>query len=60
VCRQVGAGPTGLILAATLAMNGVSVRVIERDSALRRGSKGSGIMVRCRYGYCVQPLITLC
>jgi hypothetical protein len=42
---QVGAGPTGLILAATLAMNGVSVRLVERESAPRRGSKGSGIMV---------------
>lgn len=42
----VGAGPTGLSLAFTLAQNGVRVRVIEKDSAFHIGRKGVGIQLR--------------
>jgi hypothetical protein len=42
---QVGGGPSGLILAITLAMNDIPVRIIEREAQHRKGSKGSGIAV---------------
>ncbi|KDQ23134.1 hypothetical protein PLEOSDRAFT_1114301 [Pleurotus ostreatus PC15] len=41
-----GAGPTGLILAITLALNGVHARVIERDTARKIGQRGAGIHPR--------------
>ncbi|KAF4566117.1 hypothetical protein EYR40_002068 [Pleurotus pulmonarius] len=42
----VGAGPTGLILAITLALNGVRARVIERDTVRKIGQRGAGIHPR--------------
>ncbi|KAI5121033.1 hypothetical protein M0805_008609 [Coniferiporia weirii] len=42
----VGAGPAGLILALALLKNGVSVRIIEKDSQIHTGERGSGIMPR--------------
>lgn len=42
----VGAGPTGLLLACTLAKQGVSFRVIDRLVAPRNISKASGVMPR--------------
>jgi 2-polyprenyl-6-methoxyphenol hydroxylase-like FAD-dependent oxidoreductase len=43
--QQVGAGPSGLILALTLAINGVPLRIIDREVTHRHGAKGAGIMV---------------
>ncbi|KAH9943980.1 monooxygenase [Amylocystis lapponica] len=42
----VGAGPAGLVLALTLAKNGVSVRIIEKETQRRAGQRGAGIMSR--------------
>lgn len=42
---QVGAGPSGLILALTLRRNGIPVRVIEKTTEHRKGQRGAGIMV---------------
>lgn len=42
---QVGAGPTGLILALDLLKNGVKVRIIEKTEVLFIGQRGAGIMV---------------
>ncbi|KAL4263212.1 Rifampicin monooxygenase-like protein [Pleurotus pulmonarius] len=42
----VGAGPTGLVLAISLALNGVKVRVIEKDTACKVGQRGAGIHPR--------------
>ncbi|KAJ7093880.1 FAD binding domain-containing protein [Mycena belliarum] len=41
-----GAGPSGLILALVLLQNGVSVRIIEKESKHRIGSRGSGVQPR--------------
>ncbi|KAF7360584.1 hypothetical protein MVEN_00789800 [Mycena venus] len=46
-----GAGPTGLILAITLLKNGVPVRLIDKDSKHRIGSKGAGIQPRTLKSY---------
>ena len=43
---QVGAGPTGLLLALTLAKNGVPVRIIDKDATLHVGERGAGIQPR--------------
>jgi hypothetical protein len=43
---QVGTGPAGLVLAFVLAINGVQVRLIDREPRCCVGSKGAGIMVR--------------
>ncbi|KAF8194103.1 FAD binding domain-containing protein [Pholiota molesta] len=43
---QVGAGPSGLILALTLRRNGIPVRVIEKTTEHRKGQRGAGILVR--------------
>ncbi|KAG7094577.1 hypothetical protein E1B28_005404 [Marasmius oreades] len=42
----VGAGPTGLTLALSLLTNGVSVRIIRKESTFAVGSRGSGIQPR--------------
>ncbi|KAA1469142.1 hypothetical protein DENSPDRAFT_848696 [Dentipellis sp. KUC8613] len=42
----VGAGPTGLVTALTLAKNGVSVRIIDKLSQYALGQRGAGIMPR--------------
>jgi hypothetical protein len=43
---QVGGGPSGLVLALSLLLNGVSVRIIDKERVHRTGSKGNGISVR--------------
>lgn len=51
---QVGGGPSGLIFALTLLKNGISVRIIEKNSTPRIGQRGAGIMVRdsrCGFSY---------
>jgi 2-polyprenyl-6-methoxyphenol hydroxylase-like FAD-dependent oxidoreductase len=42
----VGAGPTGLTLACDLARRGVAVRIIDRNPAFARGSRGKGLSPR--------------
>ncbi|KAI5982021.1 FAD-binding monooxygenase [Pisolithus marmoratus] len=42
----VGAGPTGLVAALTLARNNVPVRIIEKEPQHRRGQRGTGIQPR--------------
>ncbi|KAI6099524.1 FAD binding domain-containing protein [Pisolithus croceorrhizus] len=42
----VGAGPTGLTAALTLAQNDVPVRIIEQELQHRRGQRGPGIQPR--------------
>ncbi|KAI6033336.1 FAD binding domain-containing protein [Pisolithus marmoratus] len=42
----VGAGPTGMIAALTLARNNVPVRVIEKEPQHRRGQRGPAIQPR--------------
>lgn len=42
----VGAGPTGLTLACTLAQRGVGVRIIDAASAPPTGSRGKGLQPR--------------
>ncbi|KAI5982314.1 FAD binding domain-containing protein [Pisolithus albus] len=42
----VGAGPTGIAAALTLARNNVPVRIIEKESQHRRGQRGAGIQPR--------------
>ncbi|KAI6016653.1 hypothetical protein PISMIDRAFT_12663 [Pisolithus microcarpus 441] len=42
----VGAGPTGLTAALTLARNNVPVRIIEQEPQHRRGQRGAGIQPR--------------
>ncbi|KAI6154828.1 FAD binding domain-containing protein [Pisolithus tinctorius] len=42
----VGAGPTGLTAALTLAQNNVPVRIIEKELHHRRGQRGPGIQPR--------------
>ncbi|KAG6857444.1 hypothetical protein H0H87_003511 [Tephrocybe sp. NHM501043] len=42
----VGAGPSGLVCALSLVHNGVSVRIIEKNSQPRLGQRGAGIMPR--------------
>ncbi|KAI6117244.1 FAD binding domain-containing protein [Pisolithus croceorrhizus] len=42
----VGAGPTGLTAALTLAQNNVPVRIIEQELQHRRGQRGPGIQPR--------------
>lgn len=44
--QQAGAGPSGLVLALTLAQNGVPVRIIDKDPAFHSGQRGSGIQPR--------------
>ncbi|THG97838.1 hypothetical protein EW026_g4253 [Hermanssonia centrifuga] len=48
-----GAGPSGLVLALTLAKNGVPVRIIEKDTKYHVGQRGAGIQPRSQdiYGY---------
>ena len=43
---QAGAGPTGLLLALTLAKNGVPVRIVDKDATFHLGQRGSGIQPR--------------
>jgi ribulose 1,5-bisphosphate synthetase/thiazole synthase len=42
---QAGAGPAGLVLALTLSINGIAVRVVDLETKHRVGSKGYGISV---------------
>ncbi|KAA1479243.1 monooxygenase [Dentipellis sp. KUC8613] len=42
----VGAGPTGLVTALTLAKNGIPVRIVEKLSQYSLGQRGAGIMPR--------------
>ncbi|KAI5988794.1 FAD binding domain-containing protein, partial [Pisolithus albus] len=42
----VGAGPTGLVAALTLARNNVPVRIIEQEPQHRHGQRGAGIQPR--------------
>lgn len=42
---QVGAGPSGLVLALTLVKNGVTVRVIEKNATFHNTQRGAGIQV---------------
>ncbi|KAJ3832462.1 monooxygenase [Lentinula raphanica] len=42
----VGAGPTGLALALLLLQNGLTVRIIEKQSRFHPGERGSGIQPR--------------
>ncbi|CAM5392407.1 FAD-dependent monooxygenase [Streptomyces abikoensis] len=44
----VGAGPTGLVLACTLARAGASVRIIDKCPAPHRASRGKGLNQRSR------------
>lgn len=46
VTTQAGAGPTGLILALTLAQNGIRVRIVEKDVTFHTGQRGPGIQPR--------------
>ncbi|KAJ7255855.1 FAD binding domain-containing protein, partial [Mycena haematopus] len=46
-----GAGPAGLILAISLLKNGVNVRLIEKESKHRVGSRGAGIQPRTLESY---------
>ena len=43
---QVGAGPTGLVAALSLAQNGVNVRIVDKLPEYFRGQRGAGIMVK--------------
>ncbi|KAF9003010.1 FAD binding domain-containing protein [Cyathus striatus] len=42
----VGAGPSGLVLALSLLQNGVSVRIIDKETSHRVGERGAGMMPR--------------
>ncbi|EED85347.1 hypothetical monooxygenase [Postia placenta Mad-698-R] len=42
----VGAGPSGLILALTLLMSGINVRIIDKDPEFHVGQRGVGIQPR--------------
>ncbi|MBT2386326.1 FAD-dependent monooxygenase [Streptomyces sp. ISL-11] len=44
----VGAGPTGLTLALTLARDGVPVRIIDKAETFHRASRGKGLNQRSR------------
>ena len=46
ICGEVGAGPSGLLLALSLLKNGVPVRIIEKEEDNNVGDRGAGIMVR--------------
>ena len=43
---QSGGGPSGLVLALTLAKNGVPVRIIDKEAKYHLGQRGSGIQPR--------------
>ena len=43
---QAGSGPSGLVLALTLAQNGVPVRIIEKDIQFHNGTRGPAVQVR--------------
>ena len=58
---QVGSGPSGLVLALSLAKNDIPVRVIEKNSGYHVGQRGSGLHPRTLelYGFLgVLPDIT--
>ena len=57
---QVGAGPTGLAAALTLAQNGVPVRIVDKAPAFHTTSRGSGIQVSTiDFFHWLQEFITL-
>lgn len=45
VLEQVGAGPVGLTAALALAKNGVTLRIIEKQSTVAIGQRGAGLAV---------------
>ncbi|KAJ6621411.1 hypothetical protein B0H10DRAFT_2163200 [Mycena sp. CBHHK59/15] len=46
IILEVGAGPSGLVLALALCRNGVPVRLIDKEIKPRLGQRGAGIMPR--------------
>ncbi|KAL5488262.1 hypothetical protein ACEPAI_6370 [Sanghuangporus weigelae] len=46
VSLQVGAGPTGMVLALSLLKNGVRVRIVDKATQHHVLSKGAGVMAR--------------
>ncbi|KZT07592.1 monooxygenase [Laetiporus sulphureus 93-53] len=46
-----GAGPTGLVLALTLAQNGIPFRIIEKDPEYHIGQRGAAIQPRTLEAY---------
>lgn len=48
---EVGAGPSGLILALTLLMSGINVRIIDKDPEFHVGQRGVGIQVILHVGH---------
>lgn len=45
IVLQVGGGPTALATALTLAKNGISIRIIQKDDHFHIGQRGAGIQV---------------
>ena len=54
-----GAGPSGLVAALTLLQNGVSVRIIEKESKQRIGQRGSTIQVSDFHLHFIRKALTL-
>lgn len=52
---QVGSGPSGLILALSLAQQGIPVRVIEKSKTYRIGQRGAAILVHAPTTSCIIP-----
>ena len=48
VNSQIGAGPSGLVAALTIAQNGVPVRIIDKAHEFHQASRGGGLHVRIR------------
>ena len=46
IYSQSGSGPSGLVLALTLAKNGIPIRIIEKDREFHQGQRGSGVQPR--------------
>jgi len=53
----VGAGPTGLMLAAELALAGVSVQIVERQAVPSGQSRGGGVNARTAEVFALRGLI---
>jgi 2-polyprenyl-6-methoxyphenol hydroxylase-like FAD-dependent oxidoreductase len=54
----VGAGPAGLVLALALSINGVTVRLVDREQTYRVGSKGAGIMVKIVFIHILRAILS--
>ncbi len=52
---QIGAGPSGLAAALTLAQNGIPIRIIDKAVEFHKSSRGSGLHVRAT-PICVEAL----